>query len=114
MIPHLLRSIVLACLLALTATDAPVLAQPAERPAWSEVKCAHYRSAWSHTLERRGNRGLSPHFLTDHQAFLDSGCQDKGRAWPRSPEELAIANIMVILAMNAGAASTFLPFHCGG
>jgi len=31
---------------------------------------------------------------------------------PRSPEEFARADIMTILAMNAGMASTFLPFAC--
>lgn len=84
-----------------------------DRPSsWSQVKCERYKAAWAHTLAARGSQGLGPDFLTSHQAFLDSGCLAQGAACPRSPQELAIANVMVILAMNAGAASTFLPFHC--
>ena len=30
----------------------------------------------------------------------------------RSAEELDLANVMVILAMNVGTASTFPPFSC--
>ncbi|QCK86108.1 hypothetical protein E8L99_10270 [Phreatobacter aquaticus] len=114
MIAHLLRATVLAVLTVPACAGAPALAQATGRPTWSETKCANYRSAWTHTLASRGRQGLSAPFLADHQAFLDSGCQARGMACPRSPEELAIANVMVILAMNAGAASTFLPFHCGG
>src|SRR3954447_21656853 len=49
-------------------------------------------------------------FLDRHEAFLASGCTAKADVCPRSPEELELANIMVLAAMNAGTASTFLPF----
>lgn len=98
----------LAAALAFCCT-APARAAPAT---WSETKCANYRAAWQHTLSRRGTTGLGAEFLARHEAFIASGCHGPGDACPRSREELEIANIMVVLAMNAGAASTFLPFHC--
>ena len=51
-------------------------------------------------------------FIERHQAFLASGCTATADVCPRSPEELEVANALVILAMNAGSASTFLPFAC--
>jgi hypothetical protein len=79
---------------------------------WSEVKCARYKKAWSDALARRGTRGLGREFLDSHEAFLASGCTARADVCPRSAEELDLANIMVISAMNAGTASTFLPFSC--
>ena len=51
--------------------------------------------------------------LTDrHEAFIASGCTRQGNVCPRSAEELDLANMMVVAAMNAGTASTFPPFAC--
>jgi hypothetical protein len=79
---------------------------------WPEVKCARYKKAWSEAIARRGTRGLGPEFLERHEAFLASGCTTKADVCPRSAEELDIANMMVVAAMNAGTASTFPPFAC--
>ncbi|POR54225.1 hypothetical protein [Bosea psychrotolerans] len=87
-------------------------AQDSQPQSWSEVKCARYKKAWSEALTRRGTQGLGPEFLADHEAFLASGCMAQANVCPKSAEELELANIMVILAMNAGTASTFLPFSC--
>jgi hypothetical protein len=76
------------------------------------VKCARYKTAWNEALVRRGTRGLGQDFLERHEAFLSSGCTTKGDVCPRSTEELELANIMVVAAMNAGTASTFPPFAC--
>jgi hypothetical protein len=89
----------------------PALAQDSS-PSWSEVKCVRYKKAWSEALARRGARGLGQEFLDSHEAFLASGCTARADVCPRSAEELDLANIMVIAAMNAGTASTFLPFSC--
>lgn len=88
----------------------PGLAQ--DERSWSEVKCERYAKAWSEALARRGRTGLSPEFIARHEAFLAAGCTTQGDVCPRSKEELDLANILVILAMNAGTASTFLPFAC--
>lgn len=79
---------------------------------WAEVKCARYKEAWSETLKRRGTRGLSQDFVASHEAFIATGCTTQGHVCPRSTEEIDLANIMTIHAMNAGTASTFLPFAC--
>lgn len=76
------------------------------------AKCARYTSAWNFTLKKRGNAGLSADFLARHAAFIASGCTAKADVCPRSKEELDLANLMVILSMNAGMASTFAPFAC--
>ncbi|HEX2552975.1 MAG TPA: hypothetical protein VHL98_04685 [Microvirga sp.] len=87
-------------------------AQEGRSQTWSEVKCERYAKAWSDLLSRRGKAGLGPDFIERHEAFTASGCTARADVCPRSAEELDVANVMVILAMNAGTASTFLPFAC--
>ena len=103
----------LACLVTAWAVLGGLPAQSQDSsPSWSEVKCARYKKAWSEALARRGIRGVGREFLDSHEAFLASGCTAKADVCPRSAEELDLANIMIIAAMNAGTASTFLPFSC--
>lgn len=104
----------LAALLAFPITSGASLAAGQERQAqsWPAVKCARYKKAWSEALARRGIQGLGKDFLDSHEAFLASDCTERPDVCPRSAEELEIANIMVIAAMNAGTASTFPPFAC--
>lgn len=90
----------------------PAVAQESRSPSWSEVKCDRYKKAWSEARARRGAQGLGREFLDSHEAFLASGCTARADVCPRSAAELELANIMVISAMNAGTASTFLPFSC--
>ncbi len=101
-----------ALLVSPVAISAPLAVAQEKPQSWSEVKCVRYRNAWSGTLARRGTRGLGQEFLDRHEAFLASGCMARADVCPRSAEELDLANIMVMLAMNAGTASTFLPFSC--
>jgi len=102
-----------ACLVASVMADggARVAAQESSQT-WSEVKCVRYKKAWTEALARRGTQGLGREFLDRHEAFLESGCTTRADVCPRSPKELDLANVMVILAMNAGTASTFPPFSC--
>lgn len=120
--PRLPISAALALVLAL-GQSGPILAQDGRAPvvdpradprssSWSEEKCRRYKSLWGQALARRGTRGLGPEFMERHQAFMDSGCTARADVCPRSAEELDLANIMVMAAMNAGTASTFLPFAC--
>lgn len=90
----------------------PLAAKEPEAPTWTQEKCARYKAAWMNLLARRGTQGLGPDFLASHEAFLASGCTAKAEVCPRSGPELDVANILVIAAMNAGTASTFLPFAC--
>ncbi|MBL0403653.1 hypothetical protein JKG68_06720 [Microvirga aerilata] len=88
------------------------VAQQGRPQSWPEVKCARYAKAWSDALARQGAQGLGQEFLDRHEAFLASGCTTRGDVCPRSAEELELANMMVVAAMNAGTASTFPPFAC--
>ncbi len=93
-------------------TAVPALAQDAPPRDWSAEKCRRYREATADALRRFGREGLGEDFLARHAAFLDRGCLGPADVCPRTPRELALANILVIRAMNAGMASTFLPFAC--
>ena len=102
-------------LLAAAAMAACALAAPSaaqEGRTWTQEKCARYEAAWKQALARRGTQGLGPDFLARHEAFIASGCTARAEVCPRSAEELALADILVIAAMNAGTAGTFLPFAC--
>jgi len=84
----------------------------AQESSWVEVKCIRYKKAWDAALAHTKGKGLGQEFLGRHEAFLASGCTAKADVCPRSEEELALANMMVVAAMNAGTASTFPPFAC--
>ena len=94
------------------STASLTVAQEGQPQSWPEVKCSRYRKAWSDALARRGTQGLGQEFLDRHEAFLASGCTERTDVCPRSTEELDLANMMVVAAMNAGTASTFPPFFC--
>ena len=90
----------------------PLHATPRGGPGWHDRKCRLYRQAWDQTLAHRGSAGLGADFLASHKAFLDSNCTQRADVCARSPEELDLANTMVVLSMNFGAASTMAPFYC--
>ena len=103
----------LGVVLVLAMLGHPALAAQEPQASWTEEKCARYRAAWVHLLARRGGtKDLGPEFIASHDAFLASGCTAKADVCPRSGPELDVANMLVIAAMNAGTASTFLPFAC--
>ena len=79
---------------------------------WHDTKCERYRKAWSDALRHVGPEGLGRPFLDAHAAFFASNCTRRADVCPRSPQEIALANIMVTLSMDFGAASTFAPFYC--
>ncbi len=78
---------------------------------WSEEKCQRYGNAWTQAERHQGTEGLSASFLAAHGTFLASGCQDRA-VCPRSRAEVAMADLMTVLALNAGMSGTFLPFIC--
>ncbi len=84
-----------------------------DRP-WREEKCLRYTQAWTDLLARTGKAGLGTAFITRHDAFIASGCTSGADVCPQSPREFEAANLLTIRAMNAGMASTFLPFSCKG
>lgn len=90
----------------------PAAAQVPRAESWTVEKCNRYKKAWADALERFGRKGLGPEFIERHEAFLAGGCSDLTGVCPRSKEELDLANVLTIRAMNAGMGSTFLPFAC--
>jgi hypothetical protein len=86
-------------------------ALPAAAQDWPAEKCRRYTQAWEAATQRLGTDGLSPGFLDAHAAFLASGCRDRATC-PRSRAEIAMADTMTLLALNAGMSGTFLPFIC--
>lgn len=79
---------------------------------WPTEKCNRYKKAYEQALNRQGKTGLSPEFITSHDAFLASNCQARADVCARSKEELDLANKLVLMAMSSGMSSTFLPFYC--
>jgi hypothetical protein len=94
------------CVLAALLAAAPAPAQD-----WPAEKCRRYAEAWQAAGPRPDAAGVSEEFLAAHGAFLASGCRER-RACPRSPAEIAVADRMTLLALNAGMSGTFLPFVC--
>jgi hypothetical protein len=107
------RRAVLAVVVAAAIGSAISLAGARDgRPSWPEEKCARYAKAWTEALKRRGAEGLGREFLARHDAFIASGCTASIEVCPRSEQELAMANILVMASYNAGMGSTFTPFAC--
>lgn len=88
------------------------LAQSAEGDNWTERKCVLYTAAWRHIADGGVPEGVSDEFLADHDAFLASGCLDRGHVCPRSPREMEIADMLSLMAVAEGMAGSFLPFGC--
>jgi hypothetical protein len=98
--------------LAIAAGHMAYTCEPAFADPWSIEKCERYARDWTEALSRYGSEGLGEPFTAAHAAFIDRGCLGPAAVCPRSDREIAIANVMTIRAMNAGMASTFLPFAC--
>ena len=96
--------------LALLCVQPSVAQQPAGD--WPAQKCAIYASAWAQALDAFGNDQINYAFMAGNENFIASGCQQAREICPRSRQELDIANALTLALMNAGTASTFLPFNC--
>ena len=104
--------LLLCAALALLASPGPVEAQDSARPDWPAVKCELYRKAWQEVLAQRGPAGLGEAFIERNEAFIASGCTTRADVCPRTAQELTVANILSLKAMNAGMTGSFLPFAC--
>jgi hypothetical protein len=98
----------LAAILVLGVLAGGAAAQPAP-----SRHCPRYAENWAEALRRFGAGGLGADFLARHGEFLASGCRSRVAVCPATPAEQRMADVMTILAMNAGAASSFVPFRCG-
>jgi len=101
-----LSSVIMTCL------AFPVFAQDSEGLTWSEQKCVLYDRAVQAALDFQGREGLREEFLRENQSFIDGGCQTRGNVCPITDAEIELANLLTIMTMNEGMASTFVPFNC--
>ena len=99
------------CALALLCVTDTANAEPAP-PDWSAQKCALYADGWQWVLSTQDLSGISSAFLTDHQRFIDAGCDHSIEICPQSGAEYALADLLTVISMNEGMASTFVPFAC--
>lgn len=97
---------------ALFCCSQPVIAQDLEGLTWREQKCVLYGRAVETAVASIGKDGLRENFLADNLAFIDGGCQGKGNICPVTGAEIEFANLLTVLTMNEGMASTFVPFNC--
>ena len=79
---------------------------------WPAAKCAAYGAAWNQALDGFGSDEMNYAFLAGNENFIAGGCSDRAEICPQSRQELEIANALTLALMNAGTASTFLPFKC--
>lgn len=79
---------------------------------WAEQKCSAYRTAWERALSAYDNTQMNYGFIAANENFIAAGCTGAPSACPRSSVELEVANALTLAMMNAGTASTFLPFRC--
>ncbi|WP_108395429.1 hypothetical protein [Devosia submarina] len=88
------------------------IGEEAERSQWQQEKCRIYGEAWEKALDFFGSDDMNYNFMAGNENFIAGGCTEQANVCPRSAQELEIANALTIALMNAGAASTFLPFRC--
>ncbi|MFT4962233.1 MAG: hypothetical protein ACI92Z_003330 [Paracoccaceae bacterium] len=79
---------------------------------WTEQKCVLYQRAWDWAYDSIGPDGISTKFISQNNSFVASGCIERTVVCPRSDEELDMANMLTVMTMNEGMASTFVPFTC--
>lgn len=87
-------------------------AEPAPLSEWTAEKCVLYTEAWAWVLKTQDLSGASSGFLTEHQRFIDAGCDHAIEICPDTQADYALADMLTILSMNEGMASTFVPFAC--
>ena len=109
-----LLALALALFAAIAAAEAQSPGKPQSGRDWPTEKCERYKAAFTQAVIRQGRQGLGAEFIASHDAFIASNCQARADVCARSKEEMALANTLVVMAMNQGMASTFLPFYCRG
>lgn len=104
----LLSSLVLAPSSASAASQDDVAAPDA----WTIEKCDRYRRAFTDLLKVFEGRGITDGFIRGNRNFISAGCSNGADICPTSPGDMDFANALTLMAMNGGAASSFLPFIC--
>lgn len=79
---------------------------------WRAQKCLLYKRAWDAAYLAVDQQDVSEEFLSRNASFLAAGCRERVAVCPRSKAEFDMANMLTIMTMNEGMASTFVPFSC--
>lgn len=99
-------------LVALTLLATNPAAAQAPATDWPAEKCAIYAQAWNQALDSFGSDEMNYAFLAGNENFIAGDCTERTEICPQSQQELEISNALTLALMNAGAASSFLPFKC--
>ncbi|MET3927830.1 hypothetical protein [Devosia sp. 2618] len=105
-----MRRLALCFVIALSTINPSMAQEPAD--SWTAQKCAAYADAWVQALDMFGSDEMNFAFMAGNENFIASGCSGPAEICPQSDQELEIANALTLALMNAGTASTFLPFKC--
>ncbi|MBR9862678.1 MAG: hypothetical protein GYB24_04475 [Rhodobacteraceae bacterium] len=89
-----------------------ILASPALGDQWTAQKCSLYQIAFRDAVGMLGDEGLREVFLQQNEAFITSGCTEQGHVCAKTPQEIKLADLLTVMTMNEGMASTFVPFGC--
>ena len=90
----------------------PASAQDLEGLTWTEQKCVLYAAAVQDALGILGQDGIGDAFLATNDAFIEGGCIAQGHVCPQTEQEGNLVNLLTVMTMNEGMASTFVPFRC--
>ncbi len=102
----------LALVCALTTLPDAALSQSLEGLTWSAQKCVLYDSALTEALQMLGRGGIRDDFLARNAEFIAGGCQANTNICPETAREVDLVNLLTVMTMNEGMASTFVPFGC--
>lgn len=80
--------------------------------AWTIEKCDRYRRAFTDLLKVFQDQDITDGFIRGNRDFIAAGCSNGADICPTSPGDMEFANALTLMAMNGGAASSFLPFIC--
>ena len=107
------RAFAVAVIVAVSgAGPSAVSAQVRDDPAWTLEKCALYQHAVNDAINLLGQDGLRVGFLEENANFIAAGCHRTDAICAVTDQEIALANLLTVMTMNEGMASTFVPFSC--
>lgn len=108
----LYRLSAMALMLAATALPGDAQTSTKAEQSWQEQKCVLYQRAVTDALRFLDTKGIRPEFLARNDAFIAKGCLSRGDVCPQTEAELEFANLLTLMTMNEGMASSFVPFGC--
>mgnify|MGYP003674802516 CR=1 FL=1 len=79
---------------------------------WARQKCSLYAEGWEWVLQTQDLADVSAAFIEDHRAFIDADCDHALKICPLTGGDHLLADLLTVISMNEGMASTFVPFAC--